>query len=81
MSKIEYMKRHGMTIRPVTEQDRATARTDYQRKAKYIIKNSEWEWFSLNGSLKDMKEFNHYYNYEPSFWFMHHPARGDFIRV
>ena len=57
MTKSEYMERHGLTLRRVTKEDRAAARTDYQRNASYIISNGACEWFSLNGSLRDMRFF------------------------
>ena len=57
MTKTEYMKRHGLTLRPVTKEDRAVARTDTQRIADYIISNGKVEWFSLKGTLNDMKAF------------------------
>lgn len=57
MKKSEYMEKHGLTLRRVTKEDRACARTDYQRVADYIISNGACEWFSKNGSLKDMMLF------------------------
>jgi len=57
MKKSEYMERHGLTIRRVTSEDRAAARTDYQRYADFIISNGACEWFSANGSLRDMQLF------------------------
>ena len=57
MKKTDYMERHGLTLRRVTQKDRAVARTDYQRSAEYIISNGACEWFSKNGSLRDMREF------------------------
>lgn len=57
MTKSEYMKRHNLTLRPVTKDDRAAARTDYQRDADYIISNGTVEWFSMNGALSDLKRF------------------------
>ena len=57
MTKSEYMERHGLTLRRVTKEDRAVARTDTQRIADYIISNGACEWFSVNGSLRDMREF------------------------
>lgn len=55
MSKYEYMERHGIKIRRVTEQDRAAANTDYQRTADYILSYAGREWFSKRGTLEDMK--------------------------
>ena len=57
MTKAEYMEKHGLTLRSVTKEDRAVARTDTQRMANYIISNGACEWFSLNGSLRDMQLF------------------------
>ncbi len=57
MKKAEYMQRHGLTLRRVTPEDRAAARTDYQRVADYIIDNGACEWFSKSGSLRDMQTF------------------------
>ena len=57
MTKLEYMERHGLTLRKVTSDDRALARTDYERTADYIISNGAGEWFSKNGSLCDMQTF------------------------
>lgn len=57
MKKSDYMERHGLTLRRVTQKDRAFARTDYERSAEYIISNGACEWFSKNGSLRDMQDF------------------------
>lgn len=57
MKKAEYMERHGLTLRRATREDYAAARTDYQRSADYIISNGACEWFSRNGSLRDMQLF------------------------
>lgn len=56
MKKSEYMNKHGLTLRKVTAKDREAATTDYQRMADYIISNGKEEFFSRNGSLKDMKD-------------------------
>ncbi len=56
MKKSEYMNKHGLTLRKVTAEDREAAKTDYQRTADYIISNGKEEFFSRNGSLKDMKD-------------------------
>lgn len=56
MTKSEYMEKHGLTLRKVTAEDRTAATTDYQRTADYIISNGKEEFFSKNGSLKDMKD-------------------------
>ena len=56
MKKSEYMNKHGLTLRQVTAEDREAAKTDYQRTADYIISNGKEEFFSRNGSLKDMKD-------------------------
>lgn len=42
MTKSEYMEKYGLTLRKVT--------------ADYIISNGKEEFFSRNGSLKDMKD-------------------------
>lgn len=57
MKKSEYMERHNLTLRKATPDDAAFARTDYQRNADYIISNGAHEWFSTNGSLRDMQLF------------------------
>lgn len=57
MKKSQYMEKHGLTLRKVTKEDRAAARTDYQRTADFIISNGAGEWFSRNGSLRDMQLF------------------------
>ena len=57
MKKSEYMEKHGLTLRKVEEEDKKLARTDYQRSANYIINNGACEWFSMNGSLRDMMLF------------------------
>ena len=61
MKKNAYAQTHGLTIRKVTEQDRAEARTDYQREAEYIISNGRIEWYSKRGSLNDMRIFVEYH--------------------
>ena len=61
MKKTAYAQAHGLTIRKVTEQDRAEARTDYQREAEYIISNGRIEWYSKRGSLNDMRIFVEYH--------------------
>ena len=58
MKKAEFMRLHGLSLRPATSRDRKQAKTDYQRNADYIISSkSGVEWFSKNGSMADMKEF------------------------
>ena len=57
MSKQEFMKRHGLKLRPVTQEDRAAARTDYQRCARFIITDGAREYYSTNGTLRDMEFF------------------------
>jgi hypothetical protein len=56
MTKQQYAIRHGLTVRPVTEADRREASTDYQRKAKYIIDDGLRQWYSLRGTLEDMRD-------------------------
>ena len=56
MTKVEYLERHGLTLREVTPEDRVCARTDYQRASDYIISNGTVEWFS-KGRMRDMQEF------------------------
>ena len=54
MKKTEYMEKHGFTLRKVTKEDREQARTDYQRTADYIIGYGGDEWYSKDGSIRDM---------------------------
>lgn len=54
MKKSEYMERHGFTLRKATKKDREQAKTDYQRTADYIISYNGDEWYSKDGSIKDM---------------------------
>ena len=61
MKKQQYMSAHGLTLRKVSPQDRAEARTDYQRSAEYIISNGRIEWYSKSGSLSDMRTFVEYH--------------------
>ena len=56
MTKSEYMGKYSLTLRKVKAEDRTAATTDYQRTADYIISNGTEEFFSRNGSLKDMKD-------------------------
>ena len=63
MKKSEYMERHGLTLHRVTQEDRTCARTDYQRNAEYIISNGACEWYSKNGSLRDMRDFVRAWHY------------------
>ena len=54
MKKEDFLKQKGMKIRKVTPSDKKVAKTDYQRKANYIIKTkSGKEYFSSSGTLKD----------------------------
>ena len=55
-TKADYMAKHGITIRPVTAEDRKYARTDYQRVADYIISIKGKEFFSAKGTLADCKD-------------------------
>ena len=64
MKKNAYATAHGLTIRKVTAEDRAEARTDYQRSAEYIISNGRNEWYSKSGSLSDMRTFVEYHGNE-----------------
>lgn len=64
MKKQQYMSAHGLTLRKVSPQDRAEARTDYQREAEYIISNGRIEWYSKRGSLSDMRAFVEYHGSE-----------------
>lgn len=61
MKKQQYMSAHGLTLRKVSPQDRAEARTDYQREAEYIISNGRIEWYSKRGSLNNMRAFVEYH--------------------
>lgn len=65
MTKMEYMKRHGLTLRKVTKEDRAAARTDYQREADYIITYAGAEWYSKTGSMRDMQAMVRYHRASP----------------
>lgn len=54
MKKDEILKQKRIKLRKVNAKDKACARTDYQRKANYIIVTSnKKEYYSTNGSLKD----------------------------
>lgn len=56
MKKDEFLKKNGLKIRKVTNKDRISAKTDYQRNSNYIIKTkSGKEYFSKNGSVADCK--------------------------
>lgn len=57
MTKQEYMTKNCLTLRKVTADDRKAAKTDYQRTADYIISDGTTEFFSKNGSLKDIRYF------------------------
>ena len=57
MTKKAYIEKHGIIVRKVTAEDRKAARTDYQRTANYIISDGTTEFFSTNGSLKDIMYF------------------------
>ncbi len=56
MNKQEYAIRHGLTLRPVTAEDTRAASTDYQRRARYIIDDGLRQWYSLRGTLADMRD-------------------------
>lgn len=56
MKKKEYAIRHGLTVRPVTAEDIRAASTDYQRDAQYIIDDGLRQWYSLRGTLEDMRD-------------------------
>lgn len=55
MTKLEFAAKHGMIVRPVTDEDRAVARTDYQRDADFILAYKGVEFFSKRATLSDMK--------------------------
>lgn len=57
MTKSQHMEKYGLTLRKATAEDRKSADTDYGRSANYVISNGACEWFSANGSLRDMKLF------------------------
>ena len=57
MTKQEYITKNGLTLRKVAAEDRKAAKTDYQRAADYIISDGTTEFFSTNGSLKDIMYF------------------------
>lgn len=56
MTKQQYAIRHGLIIRPSTAEDAAQATTDYQRRARYIIDDGGRQWYSLRGSMQDMRD-------------------------
>lgn len=54
MKKNEVLKQKGIKLRKATEKDKKSAKSDFQREAKYVIKTSNGdEFYSKNGSLKD----------------------------
>ena len=56
MTRQQYAIRHGLTVRPATAEDHAAATTDYQRRARYIIDDGGRQWYSLRGTLQDMRD-------------------------
>lgn len=62
MTKSEYCKKHGVTVRPVTRKDMEEARTDYQRLSSYIIAYNGVEWYSKRTTLNDIKAVIDYEN-------------------
>ena len=60
MKKAEYMKKHGLSLRPVQPEDLFFADTDDKRRSEYIISDGENEWFSVHGSMKDLMDFVKY---------------------
>lgn len=66
MTKQEYMSKYGFTLRRVTQQDRAEAQTDYQRRADYMIGYKGTEWYSMGGSIRDMFAMQNYYSQSPA---------------
>ena len=57
MTKKAYIEKHGIILRKVTAEDRKAARTDYKKAADYIISDGTTEFYSTNGSLKDIMYF------------------------
>lgn len=55
MTAMEYKQAHNITTRPVTAQDRAAARTDYQREADWIISVNGEEYYSKSLSMKEFR--------------------------
>jgi hypothetical protein len=57
VTKQEYLREHGATLRPVTEADRTAACTDYQRSANFIITTFRGaEYYSQKGTMTDIRE-------------------------
>ena len=54
VKKADILKSKGIKIRKVNKDDKACARTDYQRQANYMITTSNGkQFYSKNGSLRD----------------------------
>lgn len=61
MKKEEILRQKGIKVREVNRVERASARTDYQRNANYMVTTSNGrKFYSKNGSLKDALEAEKY---------------------
>jgi len=68
MRKADYMKKYGLYLKEASAQDRKQARTDYGRKSKYYIvcASHPAEWWSMNGSLNDLREYVKLHHISPA---------------
>ena len=64
MNKREFMRKHGVTVRPVTKEDAKFADSEFKRNAKFITTYKGHEWFSADGSLRDMEIMVEAINFE-----------------
>jgi hypothetical protein len=62
MSKQQYMERHNISVRHVTQAERQAARTDYQRNSEYIMCYAGVEWYSKRATLEDAKALVSYHS-------------------
>jgi len=58
MRKTEYLEKYGLWLSEICYADTLQARTDYQRKATYILhcKSCVHEWYT-NGTMQELKEY------------------------
>ncbi len=61
MNKREFMR---VTVRPVNKEDAKFADSEYKRNAKFITTYKGHEWFSADGSLRDMEIMVEAINFE-----------------
>lgn len=82
MRKTEYMKKFGITLRSLTDDDRRSALTAEDRQASYIIEFSDGvKYYSNSGSLVDMMRLVDARGDSKKRLIIHHDALRDTITI